>query len=106
MNDYKNKLRYVIARYSYSTAVFAWEFFNEVCLLLCNGAIHHLLFVRYMCIFVSICYCLYMAICACMLPCIQVDLTDNYETTVQANWTNGMFMIRLKGFFVSNPILY
>ncbi|KAL5516111.1 hypothetical protein EMCRGX_G001382 [Ephydatia muelleri] len=48
MNDYKNKLRYVIARYSYSTAVFAWEFFNEV------------------------------------------DLTDNYETTVQANWTNEM----------------
>ena len=52
-------------------------------------------FMCVICVFVSICYCLYMAICACMLPCIQVDLTDNYETTVQANWTNGMFMIRL-----------
>jgi endo-1,4-beta-mannosidase len=27
--DYKNRLRYLVARYGYSTAVFAWEFFNE-----------------------------------------------------------------------------
>ena len=29
--DYKNRLRYLVARYGYSTSVFAWEFFNEVC---------------------------------------------------------------------------
>lgn len=29
--DYKNRLRYLVARYSYSTSVFAWEYFNEVC---------------------------------------------------------------------------
>ncbi|CAI7995235.1 Mannan endo-1,4-beta-mannosidase A, partial [Geodia barretti] len=28
--DYKNRLRYLVARYGYSTSVFAWEFFNEV----------------------------------------------------------------------------
>lgn len=28
--DYKNRLRYLVARYAYSTSVFAWEFFNEV----------------------------------------------------------------------------
>lgn len=28
--DYKNRLRYIVARYGYSTSVFAWEFFNEV----------------------------------------------------------------------------
>jgi hypothetical protein len=28
--DYKNRLRYLIARYGYSTSVFAWEYFNEV----------------------------------------------------------------------------
>lgn len=27
---YKNKLRYIVARYGYSTNVFAWEFWNEV----------------------------------------------------------------------------
>jgi hypothetical protein len=30
--DYKNRLRYLIARYGYSTSVFAWEYFNEVSL--------------------------------------------------------------------------
>ena len=30
MNDYKMRLRYLVARYGYSTSVFAWEFFNEV----------------------------------------------------------------------------
>ena len=29
--DYRNRLRYLVARYGYSTSVFAWEFFNEVC---------------------------------------------------------------------------
>eukprot|EP00118_Oscarella_pearsei_P006546 m.29751 g.29751 ORF g.29751 m.29751 type:complete len:381 (+) comp31223_c0_seq3:648-1790(+) len=28
--DYKDRLRYLIARYGYSTNVFAWEYFNEV----------------------------------------------------------------------------
>lgn len=27
---FKNRLRYIIARYSYSTSIFAWELFNEV----------------------------------------------------------------------------
>jgi hypothetical protein len=29
-NKYKNKLRYVIARWGYSTSIAAWEFFNEI----------------------------------------------------------------------------
>jgi hypothetical protein len=33
--DYKNRLRYIVARYGYSTSVFAWEFFNEVDI--CDG---------------------------------------------------------------------
>jgi hypothetical protein len=33
--DYKNRLRYLVARYGYSTSVFAWEFFNEVDI--CDG---------------------------------------------------------------------
>lgn len=28
--DYKQRLRYLVARYGYSTSIFAWEFFNEV----------------------------------------------------------------------------
>ncbi len=30
MNIFKNKLRYIIARWGYSTHIFAWELFNEV----------------------------------------------------------------------------
>lgn len=29
-NQYKNKLRYIIARWGYSTSIAAWEFFNEI----------------------------------------------------------------------------
>jgi hypothetical protein len=30
---YRNRLRYLVARYGYSTSLFAWEFFNEVDLI-------------------------------------------------------------------------
>lgn len=30
MDKYKNKLRYVVARWGYSTRIAAWEFFNEI----------------------------------------------------------------------------
>src|SRR5262249_40435994 len=30
MDKYKNKLRYVVARWGYSTHIAAWEFFNEI----------------------------------------------------------------------------
>lgn len=87
MNDYKNKLRYIIARYSYSTAVFGWEFFNEVSLFLHDRGIHHN-FVCVLCVFFwSVSHvCLF---CGCVCTLTQVDLTDNYETAVQANWISG-----------------
>ncbi len=33
LKAYKNRLRYIVARYGYSTSVFAWEFWNEVDLI-------------------------------------------------------------------------
>ena len=36
--QYKNKLRYMVARYGYSPAIGAWEFFNEIDNVMYNGA--------------------------------------------------------------------
>ena len=33
LKAYRNRLRYLVARFGYSTSVFAWEFFNEVDLI-------------------------------------------------------------------------
>ncbi len=37
-NQYKNKLRYIIARWGYSTHIAAWEFFNEIDNAAFNGS--------------------------------------------------------------------
>ncbi|WP_053980733.1 cellulase family glycosylhydrolase [Marinagarivorans algicola] len=37
---YKDKLRYVVARWSYSSAILAWEFFNEIDNIIYSGPEH------------------------------------------------------------------